>query len=57
MTIHGSPSTLDIVVRMLAGLWDGAYAVAIGSLWRGGGSSTLAGLTVDCFRVRHQYRL
>ena len=56
MTIHGSPSTLHIVVRMLAGLWGEGRApiplqfvpLAEGRILDAGG------FTVDCFRVRHR---
>jgi ribonuclease Z len=56
MTIHGSPSTLDIVVRMLAGLWGEGRApiplqfvpLAEGRILDAGG------FTMDCFRVRHR---
>jgi ribonuclease Z len=56
MTIHGSPSTLDIIVRMLAGLWGEGrapiplqfVALAEGRILDAGG------FTVDCFRVRHR---
>src|ERR1700732_3138032 len=44
MTIHGSPGTLDVVVRMLAGLWgEGRRPSRCNSFrWRRGGSSTPA---------------
>jgi ribonuclease Z len=60
VTIHGSQSTLDIVVRMLAGLWGEERApiplqfaaMAEGRILDLGGSS--GAFTVDCFRVRHR---
>ena len=42
MTIHGSPGTLDVVVRMLAGLWgEGRAPIRCNSFrwWRGGSST------------------
>jgi ribonuclease BN (tRNA processing enzyme) len=42
MTIHGSPGTLDVVVRMLAGLWGEGRAPSrwSSSRWRKARSST-----------------
>jgi ribonuclease Z len=56
MTVHGSPGTLDIVVRMLAGLWGEGRAPIPLKL-----TSLTEGLVVDggqymvgCFPVRHR---
>jgi ribonuclease Z len=45
MTIHGSPGTLDVVVRMLAGLWGEEHSRPTfrasptkGSTWDGRGA-------------------
>jgi ribonuclease Z len=56
MTIHGSPSTLDIVVRMLAGLWgEGRAPIPLQFVPLAEGRILDAsGFTVDCFRVRHR---
>src|SRR3979411_2736142 len=56
MTIHGSPGTLDVVVRMLAGLWREGRAPIPSHLVRLGEGRILdAGeFTVDSFRVRHR---
>ncbi|MGY3125978.1 ribonuclease Z [Bradyrhizobium sp. S3.14.4] len=56
MTIHAGPGTLDIVVRMLAGLWGAGRApipVAFAPLSEG--QVIDAGdFTIDCFPVRHR---
>ncbi|MGY8631210.1 ribonuclease Z [Bradyrhizobium sp. 14AA] len=56
MTIHGGAGTLDIVVRMLAGLWGAGRApipVEFASLAEG--QVIDAGdFTIDCFPVRHR---
>ncbi|MDX3968549.1 MAG: ribonuclease Z [Bradyrhizobium sp.] len=56
MTIHGGEGTLDIVVRMLAGLWGAGRApipVAFAPLAEG--RVIDAGeFTIDCFPVRHR---
>lgn len=56
MTVHAGPGTLDIVARMLAGLWGAGRApIAVefaplteGQLVDGGD------FTIDCFPVRHR---
>jgi ribonuclease Z len=56
MTIHGGPSTLDVVTRMLAGLWGEGRApipLELVPLSQGKVFDT-TGFTVDCFRVRHR---
>ncbi|MFK4498256.1 ribonuclease Z [Bradyrhizobium japonicum] len=56
MTVHAGPGTLDIVVRMLAGLWGAGRApipVAFAPLTEG--QVIDAGdFTIDCFPVRHR---
>jgi ribonuclease Z len=56
MTIHGGEGTLDIVIRMLAGLWGAGRApipVAFAPLAEG--QVIDAGeFTIDCFPVRHR---
>ena len=56
MTIHAGPSTLDIVVRMLAGLWGAGRApipVEFAALTEG--QVIDAGeCTIDCFPIRHR---
>lgn len=56
MTIHGGQGTLDVVVRMLAGLWGAGRApipVAFAPLIEG--QVIDAGdFTIDCFPVRHR---
>jgi len=54
MTIHGSQSTLDIVVRMLAGLWGGRRApIPLELLPLSEGRILDAGnFTIGCFPVR-----
>src|ERR1700720_2281934 len=56
MTIHGSPATLDVVVRMLAGLWgEGRAPIPLQLVPLAEGRILEAGaFTVDCFRVRHR---
>jgi ribonuclease Z len=56
MTIHGSPGTLDVLVRMLAGLWgEGRAPIALQLVPLAVGRILDAGeFTVDCFRVRHR---
>jgi ribonuclease Z len=56
MTIHGSPGTLDAVVRMLAGLWgDGRAPIPLQLVPLAEGRILDAGeFTVDCFRVHHR---
>jgi ribonuclease Z len=56
MTIHGSPGTLEVVVRMLAGLWGQGRApipLELAPLTKGrvldGGE-----FAVECFPVRHR---
>ena len=56
MTVHGGQGTLDLVVRMLAGLWGAGrapIAVAFAPLTEG--QVIDAGdFTIDCFPVRHR---
>ena len=56
MTIHAGPGTLDIVVRMLAGLWGAGRApipVQFAALTEG--QVIDAGeFTIDCFPTRHR---
>jgi ribonuclease Z len=56
MTVHGSPGTLDVVVRMLAGLWgEGRAPIPLQLVPLAEGRILDAGaFTVDCFRVRHR---
>jgi ribonuclease Z len=56
MTIHGSPTTLDVVVRMLAGLWgEGRAPIPLQLVPLTQGRILDVGeFTVDCFRVRHR---
>jgi ribonuclease Z len=56
MTIHGSPGTLDVVARMLAGLWgDGRAPIPLEFVALVQGNVFDAGeFTVDCFGVRHR---
>jgi ribonuclease Z len=56
MTIHGSPGTLDIVVRMLAGLWgEGRAPIPLQLVPLQDGEVIDAGeFTIDCFPVRHR---
>ena len=56
MTVHGGQGTLDLVVRMLAGLWGAGrapIAVAFAPLTEG--QVIDAGdFTIECFPVRHR---
>ncbi len=58
MTIQGSPGTLDVVVRMLAGLWgagEGRAPIPLQLVPLAEGRILDAGeFTVDCFRVQHR---
>lgn len=56
MTIHGGPGTLDIVIRMLAGLWGAGRApIAVEFAPLAEGRVIDAGdFTIDCFAVRHR---
>jgi ribonuclease Z len=56
MTIHGSPGTLDVVVRMLAGLWgEGRAPIPLQLVPLATGEVLDAGeFTIDCFPVRHR---
>jgi ribonuclease Z len=56
MTIHGSPGTLDVVVRMLAGLWgEGRAPIPLRLVPLTWGQVLDAGdFTIDCFSVRHR---
>jgi ribonuclease Z len=56
MKIHGSPGTLDIVRRMLAGLWGEERAPIPLQLipLTDGRILDTGGFTVDCFAVRHR---
>src|SRR5437763_14233656 len=56
MTIHAGPGTLDIVVRMLAGLWGAGKApLPVKFVPLTEGQVINAGeYTVDCFPVRHR---
>src|SRR5246127_2983682 len=56
MTIHGSPGTLDVVVRMLAGLWgEGRAPIPLELVPLATGPVLDAGdFTIDCFPVRHR---
>jgi ribonuclease Z len=56
MTIHGGPGTLDIVIRMLAGLWGAGRApIAIEFAPLSEGHVVDAGdFTIGCFPVRHR---
>jgi ribonuclease Z len=57
MSIHGSPATLDVVVRMLAGLWgEGRAPIPLQLVPLAEGQRILdAGeFTVDGFRVQHR---
>lgn len=56
MTIHGGQGTLDIVIRMLAGLWGAGRApipVAFAPLIEGQVIDA-DDFTIDCFPVRHR---
>jgi ribonuclease Z len=56
MTIHGGPGTLDIVIRMLAGLWgEGRAPIAVGFAPLSEGHIVDAGdFAIDCFPVGHR---
>ncbi|SFI89019.1 ribonuclease Z [Bradyrhizobium sp. Gha] len=56
MTIHGGPETLDVVIRLLAGLWGAGRApIAIEFAPLSEGQVADAGdFTIDCFPVRHR---
>jgi ribonuclease Z len=56
MTIHGSPGTLDVVVRMLAGLWgEGRAPIPLQLIPLTAGQVIDAGeFTIDCFPVLHR---
>ena len=56
MTIYGGPGTLEVVARMLAGLWgEGRAPVPLELVPLSAGRIIDAGeFTVDCFRVRHR---
>jgi ribonuclease Z len=56
MTIHASSGTLDVVVRMLAGLWgEGRAPIPLELVPLAEGRILDAGdFTIDCFRVRHR---
>jgi ribonuclease Z len=56
MTIHGSPDTLDVVIRMLAGLWgEGRAPIPLELVPLVTGQVLDAGdFTIGCFPVRHR---
>jgi ribonuclease Z len=56
MTIHGSPSTLDIVIRMLAGVWGkGGTPIPLELVPLVTGQILDAGdFSIACFPVRHR---
>ena len=56
MRIHGGPSTLDVVARMLAGLWgEGRAPIPLELIPLQEGRIIDSGeFTIDCFRVRHR---
>ncbi|MCA6119280.1 ribonuclease Z [Bradyrhizobium sp. WSM 1738] len=56
MTIHASPGTLDVVVRMLAGLWgEGRAPFPLELVPLAAGQVLDAGdFTIGCFPVRHR---
>jgi ribonuclease Z len=56
VTIHGSPATLDVVIRMLAGFWgEGRAPIPIELLPLAEGRVLDAGeFTIDGFPVRHR---
>jgi ribonuclease Z len=56
MTIHGGPGTLDVVVRMLAGLWgEGRAPIPLELVPLSEGQVVDAGdFAVGCFPVRHR---
>ncbi|EJN12241.1 ribonuclease Z [Bradyrhizobium sp. YR681] len=56
MTVHGGPATLDLVIRMLAGLWGAGRApipVEFAPLSEGQ-VIDVGDFTIDCFPVRHR---
>ena len=56
MTVHGGPGTLDIVIRMIAGLWGAGRApIAVEFAPLTEGQVMDAGdFTIECFPVRHR---
>jgi ribonuclease Z len=56
MPIHGSLGTLDVVVRMLAGLWgEGRAPIPLEMVPLTAGQVIDAGeFTIECFPVRHR---
>jgi ribonuclease Z len=56
MTIHGSPATLDVLVRMLAGFWgEGKAPIPLELVPLTEGQIIDAGeFTIGCFPVRHR---
>ncbi|XUM22602.1 ribonuclease Z [Bradyrhizobium oligotrophicum S58] len=56
MRVHGSPGTLDVVVRMLAGLWgEGSAPIPLELVPLRRGEVLDAGeFTINCFPVRHR---
>ncbi|SDH93357.1 RNAse Z [Bradyrhizobium sp. Rc2d] len=56
MTIHGGQGTLDLVIRMLAGLWGvGRAPIAVEFSALTEGQVMDAGdFTIDCFPIRHR---
>lgn len=56
VTIHGSPGTLDVVTRMLAGLWgEGRAPIPLQMVPLQPGRVLDAGeFVIDCFPVRHR---
>ena len=56
MTIHGGPGTLDVVARMLAGLWgEGRAPIPVEFVPLTEGQVIDAGdFSIDCFSVRHR---
>jgi ribonuclease Z len=56
MIVHGGSGTLDVVVRMLAGLWgEGRAPIPLELVPLSEGRVLDAGdFTIDCFRVRHR---
>ena len=56
MAIHGGPSTLEIIARMLAGFWgEGTAPISLDFVPLVEGRIVDAGqFTIDCFPVRHR---
>ncbi|MGJ4967650.1 MULTISPECIES: ribonuclease Z [unclassified Bradyrhizobium] len=56
MRVHGGPETLDVVVRMLAGLWgEGRAPISLELVPLRRGEVLDAGeFTINCFPVRHR---